>query len=105
MRELWEPMDAILIDSQFHGDYRTTLCVELWPLLVPVRLLLIGLGQPKNIAFGPRRSADLHADWQPRLGESARHGDGRQTKNVEGPCIAQRKNLFCAEIVHISQQF
>src|SRR5579871_1708361 len=96
MRELCEPMDFILMEVPRHGINQWPSCVDFRPLLMPVSLLLIGLSQPQNICFGPRRSADLQADWQPRPGESARNRNRWQSKNVERPCIAQRKNLFCA---------
>ena len=70
------------------------------PVLVPPRGLFKGSGELQHTLFRPGRPGDLQTDRQPATGHAAGNRDRRNSKHVEGACVAQdRSRLECKDPV------
>src|SRR5579871_2303642 len=60
---------------------------------VPGGGLFVGVCQAEHYILAPLGSGDLQADGKPRLRETARNGNRRQSPDVEGASVAQELQL------------
>src|SRR5215469_14870959 len=73
--------------------------------LMPIRRMLVGLGQFQNFGLSPMRADDLQSDWKPRLCESTWHSDRRQAPYIEWARVTKQHELSRAKQLRICPQF
>src|SRR5262249_23881472 len=72
---------------------------------VPFGRLLVSVGELQNDVFSLKWTGNLQADRQTTAGEATRDGDGWQSPDIKGPCVAQKSKFVLTEKFRILSHF